>query len=63
MYDDNKGTQHKNKPRTYRLLKTNFNLEKYLEIKRKHIHRSSMTKLRISAHVLKIETGSTITHN
>jgi len=55
--DDDKGKNHKNKLRTYRTIKNNFAFENYLSIVKNPYHRSALTKLRISAHVLEIERG------
>ena len=57
MHDDNKNTNQKNKLRTYRLLKKNCLYENYLSIVTNAKHRAALTKLRISAHNLEIETG------
>jgi len=57
LHDDNKGTNHQNKLRTYRQFKKDTSFEKYLAVIKNPYHRSAMTKLRISAHTLKIETG------
>ena len=54
---DNKDKQHKNKLRTYRQIKSDMNFENYLEDIKNPQYRSAMTKLRISAHILHIETG------
>lgn len=45
------------KLRCYLLFKCNFGLENYLSIVRCFEHRKNITKLRISAHKLKIEVG------
>ncbi|XP_077868890.1 uncharacterized protein LOC144359815 [Saccoglossus kowalevskii] len=57
IYDDNKSKNHKNKLRTYRLLKKDYTYEKYLTVVKNPNHRSALTKLRISAHTLPIEMG------
>lgn len=57
MHNDNKGKGHKNKLRTYRLLKNDFIFEDYLTHVRNPSHRSAMTKLRVSAHTLQVEMG------
>lgn len=57
MYDDNKGDKHRNKLRTYRLFKTDFMMENYLQAEKNPTYRSAMTRLRISAHTLRIEVG------
>ena len=54
---DNKDKQYKNKLRTYRQIKSDMNFENYLEDIKNPQYRSAMTKLRISAHILHIETG------
>jgi hypothetical protein len=50
---------------TYLFLKTNFRLEKYLTLVKKYEYRSSICKLRTSAHRRFIETGryTNITRN
>ena len=42
---------------TFTRIKTNFYFEPYLNILTNHQHRSLVTKLRISAHKLKVEIG------
>jgi len=46
-----------NKLRTYRLVKTDYNLEKYLSEVKNFEHRKALTKLRINNHDLEIEKG------
>jgi hypothetical protein len=46
-----------NKLRTYRLFKSNHTMEKYLHIIKNKNHRQALTKLRVSNHKLRIETG------
>ena len=41
----------------YKSIKQNFNAESYLTFVTNYYHRSSLTKLRISAHKLNVETG------
>ena len=38
-------------------LKRNLDLKKYIEIVDKHYHRIALSRLRLSAHLLEIETG------
>jgi len=58
MFNDERKSMHsKNKLRTYRTFKSNHKQEKYLsQIKNGHI-RSSVAKMRLSAHHLMIEKG------
>ncbi len=56
----NKINQHSssgNKLRTYAIFKKHFNYEKYLDFNTDYKKRKSITKLRISAHKLEIESG------
>ena len=55
--NDTRKGHHKNKLRTYRELKKDFSLESYLQVIKNPDHRSALCKLRISAHILHIETG------
>jgi len=45
------------KLRTYKLLKPEYRMEQYLEIMKNEQHRITLTRLRLSAHNLAIETG------
>lgn len=58
IFDDNRNTSQGNKLRTYRLFKNNFIgcIEPYLSISSPR-ERNLLTKFRISAHKLEIETG------
>ena len=50
-------TNSSGKLRSYTIFKSNFGREKYLSILHNFEQRRSLTKLRISAHQLRIETG------
>ena len=56
LFDD-AGKENGNKLRDYRTYKQNFKREKYLSTVSHKPYRSAMTKLRLSAHKLNIETG------
>ena len=56
LFDDSK-SEHGNKLRNYRLYKNCFRKEEYLTSITYKPYRSSLAKLRLSAHKLRIETG------
>jgi hypothetical protein len=56
LFNDSR-TEHGNKLRNYRQYKYNFRKEEYLSILTYRPYRSSLAKLRLSAHKLHIETG------
>jgi hypothetical protein len=56
LFNDERNTGG-NKLRTYRLFKSTYGLEKYLIIIKNKNHRKALTRLRVSNHKLKIETG------
>ena len=57
MFNDNKTKNERNKLRTFRKFKINYNLENYLIAIPVVKHRTSLTRLRISDHKLHIEKG------
>jgi len=56
IHNDNKGKFAKNKLRSYRLFKSTYNEEEYLRIPNDR-QRTTITKLRLSCHKLRVETG------
>jgi hypothetical protein len=56
LFRDNSNSDHGNKLRTYRLFKSNFCFEKYLEWG-DYRKRKNITRFRLSAHDLEIEKG------
>ena len=57
LHNDNRKGNFGNKLRCYRTFKTKFGFEPYLSKCKNIIHRKHMTKLRLSAHKLHVETG------
>ena len=57
LFDDSRKNGGGNKLRTYRIFKTEFNLEKYLEVLSDFTLRRALSKFRLSDHNLGIELG------
>jgi len=62
MFNDERSTDGGNKLRTFRTFKNDIKRELYLTEIKDTITRKNITKLRISAHNLHIETGHHVRH-